>query len=423
MRRKIHAGLSELILMANNISFTSDNDLCTGCGICSGTCNKHAITMKVEKGNFRPVIDKNTCNGCGLCLKACPGVGINLVGIAERIFTDAEQKEHDLLGRYLSCYTGYSSNEELRTKAASGGVISQLLIWLLDSGYIDGALVTCFNNNEPLKVKSFIATTREEIVSAMGSKYAPVSYGEAVNQIKKFIGSRIVVVGLPCHIHGFRKLMDINKDVREKVIGLFSLFCSGSQSFNYSTYILSNAGLKIDNLQYLAYREGHPSGMVARTAEKEFFKEYKKYNLPLKATFYPRRCLLCVDMFGELADVNFGDIHCEITQEAGTGINAIITRSRKWQEVLLEAERTGAISLSEISVERMLNKRPMASAKKTRNASFIKLLKTMHFVHPVYDSRYGATLNAMIVMRYLFMRTKQIIGANPSLWFLLPKIK
>ena len=49
----------------------------------------------------------------------------------------------------------------------------------------------------------------------------------------------------------------------------------------------------------------------------------------MKATFYPKRCLLCVDMFGELADVSFGDIEFyEIDDGIETLINPLKVNKR-----------------------------------------------------------------------------------------------
>lgn len=407
-----------------NISYTVNHSLCTGCGICEGACPSHAIHMEVKEGRFVPQVDSSLCKndkGCHRCHDICPGLGINLMDQANQLYCDTLQD--NLIGNYLKCYTGFSTDTVLREQAASGGMVTQFLIWLLENHKIDGAIVTKFDKDAPLKVQTIVAKTKEELLAAKGSKYAPVSLHNVVPAIKKSDGNRYVVVGLPCHIHGFRKLMAVDKRLKEKIAGLFSLFCSGSQSFYYTEYILKQCGGNVENLKYLAYREGSPTGMVAKGKGFGFFKEYTRYNMPLKGTFYPKRCLLCVDMFGELADINFGDIHVEEVEEAGTGINGVIVRDKNWLSLLYEAERSGALRLNEISAQQMLHKRYMAKAKKTRNASFVLLLKRFKLAAPLYDSQYEAKVNVQTVLRYMVMRTKQFIGNHKALWFLLPKIK
>lgn len=408
---------------SKSVSYTTHQDLCSGCGICGSACIKNAISIDNINGTFRPSVDDNICKGCGRCLKTCPGIGVKLNELSSSIFADDGIKEDKYIGRYLQCYKGNSNNPLLREKAASGGVVSQFLIWLLENKKIDGAIVTRFNKDAPLKVCSLIARTKDDVLSAKGSKYTPVSLHDAMAELNATEAGKYVVVGLPCHIQGVRKLMSIDKKLREKIYGTFSLFCSGSQTFNYTEYILKQYGGNVVDLNYLAYRENSPTGMVAKGKGFEFFKEYRKYNVPLKATFYPKRCLLCVDMFGELADVSFGDIHCDDPNEAGSGIDAVIVKSKEWQDLLNEAKAAGAITLNEITTERMLHKRAMAPVKKGRNASFVELLKKLHLPAPEYDSKYNARVNIKIGMRYIVMRTKQFIGNHRCLWFLLPKLK
>lgn len=410
----------------SNISSVVNTKLCIGCGICENACNSSAISMTVKNGLFVPRINQTLCKndkGCHRCMDSCPGIGINLLQKSKQLYNNQFSKENELLGDYLKCFMGCSTDAKIREKAASGGVVSGFLIWLLDNKKIDGAIVTRFNKEMPLKVETIIASTKEDILSAKGSKYSPVSLHCVLKLLKKADGNRYVAVGLPCQVQGMRKLLDVDKKLSNKIIGVFSLFCSGSQTFNYTEYILKQCGGNIDNLKYLAYREGSPTGMVAKGKGFDFFKEYVRYNMPLKGTFYPKRCLLCVDMFGELADINFGDIHIEDVKEAGTGINGIIVRDKNWLNLLHEAEKSGALQLNEISAEQMLYKRNMAKAKKTRNASFVLLLKRFKLATPLYDSQYEASVNAKTILRYMVMRTKQFIGNHKVLWFLLPKIK
>lgn len=44
-----------------------DENLCTGCGVCIGACNRGAISMR---GNTA-FIDENLCTSCGRCADAC----------------------------------------------------------------------------------------------------------------------------------------------------------------------------------------------------------------------------------------------------------------------------------------------------------------------------------------------------------------
>lgn len=409
-----------------NISYTTNNNLCIGCGLCENVCPTTSISLVQKQGISQPIVNEPSCNnlkGCHRCYDVCPGVGINIESCSSKLFNGAVINTNNQIGKYLTCYTGFSNSKANRLKAASGGLISEFLVWLIETKHIDGAIVTTFDNNSPFKSKTIIATSKDDILLSRGSKYAPVNFHGVVRALKDAGGSRYVLVGLPCHIHGFRKIADCNKVIREKVIGYFSLFCSGTQNFHYTEYILSKLDINIHKLQHLSYREGNPSGLVASDDKRNVFIDYKSYNAPLKSTFYPHRCLLCVDMFGELSDLSFGDIHVDNEQEAGDGISAIIARSEYWNNLLKDAEQSGAISLNDISVERLLYKRSMAYIKKKRNSSYVKLLKLVGKAYPIYDLEDCGKISFKIILNYIVIRIRGYIGLHKSFWFLLPKLK
>lgn len=162
--------------MIKNITFTVKNKLCTGCGICEDVCPKHAITIVCTKGENRPMLNVSLCLGdkCGRCLKVCPGVGVNLVGIAKKDFSSINITENKYIGRYIGLHTGYSLDDAIRYHSASGGMVSQFLIYLLKKNIIDGALVTGYGDDHITPI-SYIARTADEVINAQSSKYCPVA--------------------------------------------------------------------------------------------------------------------------------------------------------------------------------------------------------------------------------------------------------
>lgn len=408
----------------NNISFTLKHDLCTGCGICEGGCPFGAITTQVLNGNFRPVINSEKCTQCGRCLKTCPGVGINLDEEGGKLFSSIGSLSDRIIGRYTSCFTGYSNDKDLRYHAASGGMLSQFLVWLLENNKIDGAVVTKFDKGAPLKVKTFIARTREEILSAKSSKYAPVSHHNTAQLIKEAEGSRYVIVGLPCHIEGFRKLMSIDKKLRERVVGLFSLYCSGTRTFGFTEYVMKERGINLEKVVYLAYRDnGCLGGLVVKGEGIDYYEDYQSYCHPLRSIFYPKRCVLCADHFGELADICFGDIHVPPYSEDKVGINSLVVRSTEWQKLLLDAKQAGVLTLNELQSEILLQSQRMARVKKGRNVRFGMIRKQFGGQAPDYSTNYGNKIGIRDYLDYFQMSFLQFIGRHKSLWCLIPFLK
>ena len=93
------------------------------------------------------------------------------------------------------------------------------------------------------------------LVEFASSKYAPVTLNTVVKDIKAATGKHFVIVGLPCHIAGFRKLAKIDKRFKEKVIGYFSLFCSSGRSFYLTEHVFKERNIDMSKLSYFAYRD------------------------------------------------------------------------------------------------------------------------------------------------------------------------
>lgn len=410
-----------------NITYTLKHDLCTGCGICEGACPCGAISTIVKDNRFYPSIDDNKCRnnkGCHRCYDACPGLGINLFKRASQLYIEDEVKENKFIGRYINCYTGYSNNKDLRYHAASGGVVSQFLIWLLENDKIDGAVVTRFDKHSSLKVKTFIATTHEDILLAKGSKYAPVSLHNTVQDIMAAKGHRYVVVGIPCQIEGMRKLMAIDKRLCEKIVGLFAIYCSGTRTFNFTEYVMKERGINLNVLDYLAYRDnGCLGGMVAKGKGIDFYEDYLSYCHPLRTIFYPRRCLLCVDHFGELGDVCFGDIYVKPYSDDKVGVNSIVVRNRHWQTLLEEAGASNCMTLEKLDPEVLLSSQKMSRIKKSRNMGYCLLNKKMGRIVPDYGTTYGVRISFKYVINYIRMACERFVGYHKGLWFLIRFMK
>lgn len=406
-----------------NINYTLKADLCTGCGICSAVCPSNAIDTIIKDGRFLPTINESKCHnakGCHRCYDVCPGIGISLLKIA----TETKKLYNDkLIGCYQSCFVGYSTNQDLRYHSASGGMVSQFLIWLLENKKIDGAVVTRFDKDNPLKVKSFIARTKDDVLAAKSSKYAPVSFHEAVKDLKEAPEGKYVVVGLPCHIQGFRKLEKIDRRIASKIVGYFAIYCSASRTFKFTEYVMKERGLNIDKIDYLAYRDrGNQGGIVVQGEGIDYYQDYRKYCHPLKSIFNPRRCLFCIDHYGELSDISFGDINVSPYNQDKIGINSVIVRNSLWYSLLQEAYNSGCIYLKEIEAAVVNESQPSAKMKKGRNMRFVYMMNKFGFIVPKYDTKINK-FGKSDILKYLINRGQQFIGSHKVLWPLIKLIK
>ena len=324
--------------------------LCTGCGTCAGICPTSALEMLIDKrrGIYIPKLNANKCTQCGICFKVCPGHSVDFNDLSLEIFKN--KSNNKLIGNFDRCYLGHAIDREIRFNSSSGGLITSLLIFALEQGIIDGALVTRINKNDPLKPEPFIAKTREEIIDASKSKYCPVPTNIVIKEILKHDGN-IAVVGLPCHIHGIRMAEMVNVKLKEKITLHLGIFCSHTNNFIGTEFLLSKLSIKNKDVAEIAYRcRGWPGGIEIKLMNKDeifIHNQSSLWNTIFGGFFFtPSRCLLCADVTAELADISFGDPWLkEIMANEHEGKSVIISRSEKGKTLLHTASANKNIEL------------------------------------------------------------------------------
>lgn len=375
--------------MKNNVLQTVNNGLCMGCGICQDICTKKCI--RIEHGidlNY-PIVDNNNCTECGLCLKVCSGIGINIGERSERLFNKPDINYNTILGYYHRCYTGYSLNKNIRFHSSSGGVLSTFLIYLLRHNIIDGAAITGWSNKDPMRPQPFIARSPKEVICGRGSKYCVVSMEGIANEIINNPG-KYVVVGLPCHIHAYRKFADINKKFRESVIGYFAIYCSSNRTMRSQKYLMSKYGVDKSKVKYFAYRdEGCLGNMNFRGESFVPIQRvaYENYWQGMRGFFNVPRCSTCIDHYGELADVCFGDIFMGEFANDKIGINSLLSRKDFWTKLLTDAAKNRWIQIKKLEPDDLIKCQGYAIRQKKGKgvAAAFAVRKLLGMSIPEYD--------------------------------------
>jgi len=375
--------------MKNNVGKVVDAGLCMGCGICQDACAKKCI--KIHHGNDvnHPVIDDAKCNECGQCLKVCAGQGINIDAWSRELFEDNAIGKDKYVGYYDKCFSGYSTDRDIRFHSASGGCLSQFLIYLLDKELVDGAVVVGYEENHPMTPRTYIAHTKEEVLNGRSSKYCVTSYENILNQIKHENG-KYVVVGLPCQIQSLRKYASTFKQVGEQIVGYFAIYCSSNRTMRSQDFLLNKYGVNRKNVAYFAYRDNGCLGeMVFKDENGKLLKSvpYQTFWIGMRGFFNVPRCSTCIDHFGELADVCFGDIHIGEYINDHIGVNSLISRSTRWTAILEEAMNEGYLHLNEIPCSLVISSQGYAMRQKKGAgvAAAFKLRKITGKKNPVYD--------------------------------------
>lgn len=404
----------------NNINIVTKYNLCTGCGICEDLCPTHSIRIERKNGENHPTIDKVSClsPSCGTCLKVCPGLGIKLNSLAKDIYSEPTINQDKYIGKYVSLYTGYSMDYDIRYHAASGGIVTQFLVFLLEKKIIDGAVITKFSEKDHITPVSYIARTPKEIIEARSSKYCPVSLNKVGNEIKQSEG-KYVIVGLPCHIQGFRKRACIDKKFNERIIGFFSIYCSSNRTYYAQDFLLKKHNVSSKDISYFAYRDNGCLGDMIIKTQNTITVPFSFYYGRLRSFFKPRRCLVCIDHYGELADVCFGDIHIEPYKNDKIGISSWIVRNTFFDRLFKQAVSEGYIHIEELDPETLNeSQKAMLYSKKRKAKALINIDKILGRRTVTYDVQLDSPkINDYISV--VITGIQRFIGKHKSLWFII----
>lgn len=187
----------------NNISQIKN---CYGCGVCSASCAKKIISIELNRdGFYEPRVNESECTNCGICLEVCA------FNHEERALTSDEIN--------IKAWAAWSNDENVRRKCSSGGVGFEIGRQLIEQGY---KAVGCRYDIKKQRAEHYIATTVEEFVQSIGSKYIQSYTEEAFQQIKRKC-ERYLVTGTPCQIDSFRRM--IRKFRCEDNFILLDFFC------------------------------------------------------------------------------------------------------------------------------------------------------------------------------------------------------
>lgn len=311
------------------------------------------------KSGYVLSVDEELCHDCGLCYEICPGHAVDFEQLSDCFLE--EGTDNMRIGRYLSCHVGHATQETVRWNAASGGIVTALLVAALKKGEIDGAIVTRMNPESPLEPLSYLATTEEEIFASVGSKYCPVAANLRLREVLSSEG-KYAVVGLPCHIQGLRKAQTRNRKLREKVAICISIFCGLNMSPTGTRVLLRRQGFSAENITQIKYRgAGWPGSLQVELRDGQMCTEpYLEYFDNNFMCYEMHRCNLCCDSFGELADISCGDAWLpEYKSNDDQGTSVVVVRSERGKN-LLSSVGPGVLKLDPLSIDKAVQTQRLA---------------------------------------------------------------
>jgi coenzyme F420 hydrogenase subunit beta len=288
--------------------------LCTGCAGCVIACPHDVIGYEHAPGAYMPFhlepeLGLDNCGhgerGCTSCTRACPRFRSWETEADTHLFA-RERRPDEMSGIYKDVLLTRAGDDTVHRLGQDGGLVSAILIWCLDNGIIDGALVSHLekggNGENSWKAVPALATDRESVLAAAGSRYTYSANTLAITEARELGLESLALVGMSCQtsigpVMWHRKVGKVGKAIKLNI----GLLCS--KSFDDSIF---------EELFLAKYRL-RKEEMVKMNIKGVFQiwmqnGDYHEINLKECHAWTREGCNHCPDFAAEHADISTGGI-------------------------------------------------------------------------------------------------------------------
>jgi coenzyme F420-reducing hydrogenase beta subunit len=265
----------------------------------------------------------------------------------------------DLINKYIGSYNQswflYAKDTAIQENAGSGGVVTAILKFLLDSGQIDGALVlgTTVVGNQ-IKPEYKIISNSNELSHFQGSKYITTNFThDAVPLIEAFQG-KLAMILLPCDTWVINRLRKNDPQLDAKIKFMIALFCGHISDPELSQLVIKKNKQLGKSLTDFRYRVGHWRGKMQFLFEDntQIEKPFSTFSDYQNLYFYcARKCLRCNDHTGYECDLSIGDVWLMSMKDNEIKHNAVISRTEAARNLINQAIDEKVLGGSSVAIE------------------------------------------------------------------------
>jgi coenzyme F420 hydrogenase subunit beta len=285
--------------------------LCTGCAGCVIACPHDVIGYTHEPGAYKPFhleeeLGLDDCihgqKGCTSCTRACPRFRAWEPMADEHLFARVRQPD-EVAGIYQDVLLVRASDDMVHRMGQDGGLVSAILLWALEQGYIDAALVSYLEGDGgEWRARPGIASNREEVLAAAGSRYTYSANTLALDDALERGFDKLALVGMSCMssvppVMWSRKVGKVSKPF------VFNIGLLCSKTFDDSIFdelFLTKYGLRKQDMVK----------MNIKGVFQIWMRDGAYHEIPLKECHAWTRegCQHCPDFAAEHADISTGGI-------------------------------------------------------------------------------------------------------------------
>ena len=318
--------------------------LCTGCAACVMACPRDVLgydhAQSYQPFNVEPTTLADSCvfgeKGCDICTRACPRFRDWEVASDVALF-GRERRADEPIGVYENLLLVRAVDPDVLSAGQDGGLVSALLIWGLESGLIDGALVSGPSPERVLDAVPAVVTDREGVLRTAGSRYTYSANPLAMREAEELKLKSLALVGMSCQasINGTVNARGLNK-YANRIALTIGLLCSKTFTYEgmYAGALVEEHGIPLETINKVNIKgkfivwHGEPGtgpdGLGTRV------------DIPLKSTHVHTRpgCITCPDFAAEHADISTGGLG------QGDGWTLTVVRTARgvdWMRGLVDA--------------------------------------------------------------------------------------
>jgi coenzyme F420 hydrogenase subunit beta len=270
------------------------------------------------------------------------------------VFGRARKPEEEF-GVYRRLAIAQATDDRILKVCQDGGVATALLLFALENGYIDSAIVAGTSKEKPFYPTPTLATTSRDLLEAAGTKYSCSPNILALTNVAKQKKANIAFVGTPCQIQAVRNMQMAG--LKKYTAPLkFSIGLMCSECFTYEglieNHIRGKLGIKLADIKKMNIK----GKMLVTTASGVT-------SIPLaEIKQYARKsCGMCDDFSSELADISVGGLGLD-------GWTFAIIRTDKGENLFSSAEKAGFLKTRTVDKETHALNVLIKLSKKKRNA-------------------------------------------------------
>jgi coenzyme F420 hydrogenase subunit beta len=320
--------------------------LCIGCGLCQAIAGPaHIQVVMTPEGRERPIV-RTPLDGRVLerINAVCPGTRVE--GAHPEAQSAAAQR--DLIwGSAEVLAVGHASDPEVRHRASTGGVLTALGQFLLESGRAKFILHVGASKSAPMRTLRRLSFDAAAVLEGAGSRYGPaaplIDFTSILDRAEPF-----ALIAKPCDISAVRNLAQLDPRVDRYMRYALTLVCGGASELTKSEEVLAEHGVTEDELTLFRYRGyGNPGPTRIETRAGGAFELTYQKMWEIEASWkIQARCKICPDAMGEGADLAASDVWPGGGPTGNDdGFNGIIVRTLRGRELYEAALAAKAITV------------------------------------------------------------------------------